>query len=136
MRRRGYWYLARWPGRWRCFARWHGRAFAVALGSWRLTIVPALLLLLAGCATGARVDQVAFDRGAFALAYADLVTPMRLKCAASPLAPTPACAQLQVLDQQVRQAIIEAPKAAAAQPDPLSALLPLLLKLAPLAAGL
>ena len=53
-----------------------------------------LALLLAGCATGARVDQVSFDRGAFALAYADLVTPMRLKCAASPAAPTPACAQL------------------------------------------
>ena len=95
-----------------------------------------LALLLAGCATGARVDQVSFDRGAFALAYADLVTPMRLKCAASPAAPTPACAQLALLDQQVRQAIIDAPKAAAAQPDPLSALLPLLLKLAPLAAGL
>ena len=72
MNRGGYCYLTRWPGRWRCFARWHGRAFAVALGSWRLTIVPALLLLLAGCATGARVDQVAFDRGAFALAYAGL----------------------------------------------------------------
>ena len=98
--------------------------------------VALLALLLAGCATAAKVDQVSFDRGAFALAYADLVTPMRLKCAASTLAPTPACAQLQVLDQQVRQAIIDAPKAAAAQPDPLSALLPLLLKLAPLAAGL
>src|SRR5438552_5994000 len=96
----------------------------------------ALALALAGCATRAKVDQVSFDRGAFALAYADLVTPMRLKCAASTLAPTPACAQLQVLDQQVRQAIIDAPRAAAAQPDPLSALLPLLLQLAPLAAGL
>jgi len=92
------------------------------------------MLLVAGCATTARVDQVAFDRGAFALAYSDLVIPMRLKCAASTQAPTPACAQLSVLDQQVRQAIIDAPKAAA--PDPLSALLPLLMKLAPLAAGL
>lgn len=100
-------------------------------------VLPALLLV--GCATGApvaRVDQVSFDRGAFALSYADFTAAIRAKCVKAPL--TAECVKFDTLDTQVRQAIIDAPKAAAAAPapNPLDQLMPLIMKLAPLAAGI
>src|SRR5258707_15802284 len=103
-------------------------------------ILSILLLssLLSGCAGTAKGDKVSFDRGSFALGYASLISPLLAKCAESKLAPTPECAQLALVDQQVRQAIIDAPKAAAT--DPMSGLdmnahLHLVIKLATLAAG-
>jgi hypothetical protein len=109
----------------------------------RAEILLLVALTFGGCAglTGApaapRVDQVTFDRGAFALAYADLVNPMRAACKTTP--DTADCVKLTLLDQQVRQAIIDAPKAAAAATPAgldMSTLLPLIMKLAPLAAGM
>src|SRR5882724_1592441 len=106
------------------------------------SLVILLALILAGCTTlgGApppKVDQVSFDRGGFALAYADLINPLRAACKATP--DTADCVKLGLLDAQVRQAIMDAPKAAAAAapaPPDLSTLLPLIMKLAPLAGGL
>lgn len=104
-----------------------------------------LVVLLAGCAsTGApKADVVVFDRGMFALAYADFTAPARIKCARDKEAkkdPTPVCASFEAVDEQVRQAIADAPKRAAADAAAnaagfdFSSLGPLLLKLAPLAA--
>jgi hypothetical protein len=103
-------------------------------------------LVASGCAGmggGPRADTVAFDRGMFALAYADFTAPARIKCARDKEAkkdPTPACISFEAVDEQVRQAITDAPKKAAAEAAAsasgldLSSLGPLLLKLAPLAA--
>lgn len=105
----------------------------------RLVGLILVVLLGMGCATAAKTDKVSFDRGSFALSYASFVAPMLSRCAASKAAPTPECAQLTLLDQQVRQAIIDAPKMAANDPMSgldLNSLLPIIMKLAPLAAGL
>lgn len=106
----------------------------------RALVLILLALTLTGCATGAsapRVDEVKFDRGAFALSYADFTAAIRAKCGKDAL--TSECVKFDTLDQQVRQAIIDAPRAAAAAapaPNPLDQLLPLIMKLAPLALGL
>ena len=100
-----------------------------------------LALLLTGCATGPRADLVMFDRGSFALSYADYVSPSLAKCAhlkaTASQTSRDSCEKLHALDAQIRQAIIDAPKAAAAQQSPFDQLMPLIIKLAPLiAAGL
>lgn len=112
---------------------------------WIVLIVLITAIGLSACATTApvappRADQVSFDRGAFALAYAGLVNPMLAKCAKTAgVLQTPACVELISLDAQVRQAILDAPKIAASLPpttsNPLDQLMPLILKLAPLLAG-
>jgi hypothetical protein len=100
------------------------------------------VFLLTGCpaTTQSRPDQVSFDRGVFALTYADFTSTARVKCAKDEFdkkEPTAACISFKVMDETVRQAIIDAPKRAAAEGGSgfdLSSLGPLLLKLAPLAA--
>lgn len=100
----------------------------------RLIALALFVFLTTGCAglTGSapRVDTVSFDRGAFALTYADLIARIRTDCAKSP--GNKSCAGLEDLDRLVRQAIIDAPKAAAAgaQPMDLSTILPILMRLA------
>ena len=112
-----------------------------------LRLFPLLLiaLTLTACpaTTGTRADLITFDRAQFALSYADFTAPARIKCARDKEAkkdPTPACVSFEAVDDQVRQAITDAPKKAAAeaaanaQGFDFSSLGPLLLKLAPLAA--
>jgi len=102
---------------------------------WRLSSL-ALALALGGCAGLApapRADLVAFDRGAFALAYADLAARIRADCARTP--GLKSCAGFDALDDAVRRAIVAAPSTTqAGGASPLDALLPLLMKLG--AAGL
>lgn len=97
-----------------------------------------LALTLTGCATTAtapRTDTVSFDRAAFAFTYADWSARLKADCAKAPQ--DVICNKLDIMDAQIRQAVIDAPKNAVAPPaDPLSTLLPLLMKLAPLAGGL
>ena len=118
---------------------------AIQRGVIFLVIIIAAVFLLSGCATmgGPKGDMVSFDRGQFALAYADFTAPARIKCGRDKDAkkdPTPACVSFEALDEQVRQAIADEPKKAAAeaaanqQGFDFSTLGPLLLKLAPLAA--
>lgn len=103
-----------------------------------VSILPLLLLAvtLTGCpaTTGAaRQDVVSFDRGAFALGYADFTAATRIKCEKNPN--TPECAKFNTLDAQMRKAISEPPAAVvpSSAADPFSQLLPLIMKLAPLA---
>ena len=112
-----------------------------------LIVLLLLPLLLVACETGKnlpRADVVSFDRGTFSLFYADFTAPTRIKCEKDKLEKkdvTPACASYEIIDATVRQAIIDAPKKAAAEAAAaganfdLSSLGPLLLKLAPLAAA-
>lgn len=94
-------------------------------------------VLLGGCSTmggaAAPIDKISFDRGAFALAYADFTHAVRLKCDKKPN--TAECVKFDTLDQQVR-AQITAPPPPPSQSNPLDALLPLIMKLAPLALAL
>lgn len=97
--------------------------------------IASVALAVAGCAgttPAPRVDQVSFDRGAFALGYADMTSALRIKCEKNPQ--TVECAKFNTLDAQMRKAITE-PPAAPLPPaaDPFSQLLPLIMKLAPLA---
>ena len=94
--------------------------------------VALLLTILSGCATTAGVDRLCFDRGAFALGYGGLSSKIKADCAKAP--DNTSCAKFDVLDDQVTKAIMAPPPPPA--PSPLDALLPLLLQLAPLAAGL
>lgn len=98
-----------------------------------LALAALIVMIFGGCAS-AKGDQIAFDRGAFALAYGDFTAALRIKCEKTPEAP--ACAKFELLDTQVRQAIVDAPKVASEQkgsPD-FSQLFGLMMKLAPLAA--
>ena len=65
-----------------------------------LGLAVVLSLSLTGCAglTGSAppVDRVSFDRGAFALGYADLIGPLLKACGTTP--GTPDCAKLALLE--------------------------------------
>jgi hypothetical protein len=109
-----------------------------------IALLLLLLIVATGCAsasaTGPRADTISFDRGAFSLGYADFTAALRIRCEKNPL--TEACVKFGVLDAQVRQAIIDAPKVAAAQAaaqgsggQDFSQIFSLLMSLAPLLAG-
>lgn len=103
----------------------------------RLLIIALCVVTLTGCTTAApRTDMVSFDRAAFAFTYADWYARLKADCVKSPK--DDICTNLGILDAQIRKEVIDAPaKAAAGQSaSPLDSLLPLLMKLAPLAAGL
>jgi len=72
----------------------------------------AAALLLGGCTLwAAKADKISFDRGAFALAYCDFSTPVRLKCEHQE--PTVECTKFGTLDRQVRASITEPTKSEA-----------------------
>jgi hypothetical protein len=60
-------------------------------------------MLLSGCA--AKPDVISFDRGAFALMYADVAWPLRQACEAGRLSAAE-CTQLGVADALARKAIV------------------------------
>jgi hypothetical protein len=96
----------------------------------------AIVLLLGGCAglggAPSNSDKIMFDRGAFALGYADMTAPARIKCEKNPT--TAACVKFTTLDDQMRSAITAPPPVATPQTDPFTQLLPVIMKLAPLLA--
>lgn len=70
------------------------------------------VLLLTGCATAApvRTDTIVFDRGAFALVYADVSAFVRAACTAKkPTMDAAECARLDEVDKQVRKQIVTPP---------------------------
>jgi len=69
-----------------------------------VTVCAIVAALFGGCTfSAARADRISFDRGAFALAYCDFSTPVRLKCENKE--PTVECVKFGTLDNQVRTAI-------------------------------
>lgn len=78
-------------------------------------LIVMVLFTLMGCASGgatAKVDTISFDRGAFALTYADVSHMLRASCAAKkPAVTTEECTRMDELDKAIRKQILTPPSA-------------------------